>query len=87
MNRVKGQIKSGQFADFIALSDDYFRVPEAEIKAIESLLTVVNGEVVYGNGIFGPLAPPSIPVLPDWSPVIKVRDTTLIYSRKIKLRS
>ncbi|HHN8406379.1 TPA: amidohydrolase [Morganella morganii] len=68
----KGQIKSGQFADFIALSDDYFRVPEAEIKAIESLLTVVNGEVVYGNGIFGPLAPPSIPVLPDWSPVIKV---------------
>ena len=30
MNRVrKGQIKSGQFADFIALSDDYFRVPEA----------------------------------------------------------
>ncbi|CRL62502.1 amidohydrolase [Proteus penneri] len=68
----KGQIKVGQFADFIALSADYFRVPENEIKAIESLLTVVDGKIVYANGDFSSLTPPSIPVLPDWSPVIKV---------------
>lgn len=68
----KGQIKAGQLADFIALSADYFRVPENEIKAIESLLTVVDGKIVYANGDFSALTPPSIPVLPDWSPVIKV---------------
>ncbi|WP_311750944.1 amidohydrolase [Proteus columbae] len=68
----KGQIKAGQLADFIALSADYFRVPENEIKAIESLLTVVDGKIVYANGDFSSLTPPSIPVLPDWSPVIKV---------------
>lgn len=68
----KGQIKAGQLADFIALSADYFRVPENEIKAIESLLTVVDGKIVYANGAFSSLTPPSIPVLPDWSPVIKV---------------
>lgn len=68
----KGQIKAGQLADFIALSADYFRVPENEIKAIESLLTVVDGKIVYANGEFSSLTPPSIPVLPDWSPVIKV---------------
>ena len=54
------------------LSKDYFRVPEEEIKGIESVLTVVNGDIVYAAGSFGPLAPPAIPVLPEWSPVVKV---------------
>lgn len=54
------------------LSKDYFRVPEEEIKGIESVLTVVNGDIVYAAGAFGPLAPPAIPVLPEWSPVVKV---------------
>jgi len=47
-------------------------VPEEEIKGIESVLTVVDGNIVYAAGSFGPLAPPAIPVLPDWSPVVKV---------------
>ncbi len=69
----KGQIKvGGQLADLAVLSKDYFRVPEEEIKGIESVLTVVNGDIVYAAGTFGPLAPPAIPVLPDWSPVVKV---------------
>jgi hypothetical protein len=67
----KGQIKVGQLADLAVLSKDYFRVPEEEIKGIESVLTVVNGDIVYA-GSFGPLAPPAIPVLPEWSPVVKV---------------
>ena len=50
----------------------YFSVPEEEIKGIESVMTIVDGKVVYAAGHFTPLAPPAIPVVPDWSPVVKV---------------
>jgi hypothetical protein len=68
----KGQIKVGQLADLAVLSKDYFRVPEEEIKGIESVLTVVNGNIVYAAGGFSAEAPPAIPVLPEWSPVVNV---------------
>lgn len=68
----KGQIKVGQLADIVALSADFFSVDEEAIKWIESVLTVVGGKVVYGADEFDPLAPPALPVMPDWSPVIKV---------------
>ncbi len=68
----KGQIKAGQLADLAVLSADFFTVPEDSIKSIESVLTVVNGKIVYGAAEFTPLAPPAIPVLPDWSPVTQV---------------
>ncbi|WP_459500218.1 amidohydrolase family protein [Bacillus sp. C1] len=38
---IKGQIKKGQYADLSILSANYFRVPDEEIKRIESVLTVV----------------------------------------------
>ena len=65
----KGAIAAGQLADLAVLSADYFSVPEEEIKGIESVLTVVGGKVVYGAGEFAGLAPPPLPVMPDWSPV------------------
>ncbi|WP_151995547.1 amidohydrolase [Buttiauxella massiliensis] len=68
----KGRIKAGQLADLVVLSKDYFKVTEEEIKGIESVLTLVDGKVVYAAGMFTPLAPPSIPVLPEWSPVVNV---------------
>ncbi|WP_010485199.1 amidohydrolase [Pseudomonas sp. S9] len=68
----KGQIKVGQLADVIALSADYFSVDEEAVKWIESVLTVVGGEVVYASEEFSKLSPPSVPVMPDWSPVINV---------------
>ncbi|KAE9654969.1 amidohydrolase [Pseudomonas sp. PB105] len=68
----KGQIKIGQLADVAALSADFFSVDEEAIKWIESVLTVVGGKVVYGAGDFEDFAPPRVPVLPDWSPVVKV---------------
>ncbi|WP_413044415.1 amidohydrolase [Pseudomonas sp. YJ42] len=68
----KGQIRVGQLADLVALSADYFSVDEEQIKWLESVLTVVDGKVVYGSGEFDRLAPPSLPVLPDWSPVAMV---------------
>ena len=68
----KGRIREGMLADLVALSDDFFSVPEEDIKAIESVLTVVGGKVVYGAAEFTSLGPPPIPVLPEWSPVQKV---------------
>jgi len=67
---VKGRIAPGQFADFAVLSADYMSVPEEQIKGIESVLTVVGGEVVYAADRFDALAPPALPaVKPDWSAV------------------
>src|SRR5207249_3113820 len=65
----KGAVAPGQLADFVALTDDYFSVPEERIKSIESVLTVVGGKVVHANEEFSSHAPPPIPVLPEWSPV------------------
>ncbi|WP_160286699.1 amidohydrolase [Pseudomonas knackmussii] len=68
----KGLIKVGQLADLAVLSADYFSVEEEAIKRIESVLTVVDGRVVYADGDFERYGPPTLPVLPDWSPVAKV---------------
>jgi predicted amidohydrolase YtcJ len=65
----KGSITVGRFADLAALSADYLTVPEAEIKGIEAVLTIMDGKIVHGSGDFAPLAPPLPPVSPDWSPV------------------
>jgi hypothetical protein len=65
----KGAISVGQLADFVALTDDYFSVPEEQIRGIESVLTVIGGKIVHAKNEFTPHAPPSIPVLPEWSPV------------------
>jgi hypothetical protein len=59
----------GQFADFAALSDDYFTVEETQIKYLTSVMTVVNGRVVYADEEFKSLAPADLPVSPSWSPV------------------
>lgn len=66
---LKGQLKAGQLADFVVLSDDYFSVPEERIRQIVSHLTVVDGRIVYADGPFKPLDPPLPPAAPDWSPV------------------
>lgn len=69
---VKGRIAPGQFADFAILSADYFKVSEAEIKSIESVLTVTGGHIVFVAEPFAKLAPsPLPPVKPDWSPVAR----------------
>lgn len=51
----KGQIKVGQLADLAALSADFFGVEEEAIKWIESVLTVVDGKVVYAAAEFDKL--------------------------------
>ncbi len=65
----KGKIKAGFFADLAMLDRDYFSVPEAEIPAVTSLLTIVDGKIVFGDGTFKSFAPERLPVIPVWSPV------------------
>src|SRR5262249_40580145 len=65
----KGALAPGQLADLAVLSGDYFSIPDEDIKQLESLLTIVGGKVVYATEEFSKLAPPALPVSPDWSPV------------------
>jgi hypothetical protein len=65
----KGALVPGQLADFAVLSDDYFTVDEDSIRHLSSVLTVVNGRVVYAADEFETFAPPALPVSPTWSPV------------------
>ncbi|WEI17970.1 amidohydrolase [Acinetobacter proteolyticus] len=65
----KGALRSGELADLVVLSDDYFDVEDDEIQWIESVLTVMNGKIVYAGAEFKD-QDPSIPLAsPDWSPV------------------
>lgn len=66
---LKGQIRQGQYADLAVLSEDYFGVPEDRIRHLVSVLTVVDGRVVYADGDFRTLDPGLPPAMPDWSPV------------------
>ena len=65
----KGSIEVGKDADVSVLSADYFSIPAEEIKGIESVLTVVAGQAVYGAGEFSRYASKVPPVSPGWSPV------------------
>ena len=44
-------------------------IRDREIKGIESVLTVMDGKIVYAAGPFKDLDPAPIPVLPEWSPI------------------
>jgi len=68
---TKGTLAVGQLGDLAVLSADYFSVPDADISRIESLLTVVDGKVVFGAGPFSRHGPPPLLVSPNWSPVRK----------------
>jgi predicted amidohydrolase YtcJ len=65
----KGSIAPGQLADLAVLSADFFTVPEPEIRGIQSVLTLMGGHAVWAADGFSDLAPPELPVMPDWSPV------------------
>src|SRR5215475_9029177 len=45
----KGALAPGQLADFAVLTDDYLTVHCEDIKRIESVLTVVGGNIVHAT--------------------------------------
>ena len=67
--KLKGRIAEGQYADMVVLSNDYITVPENEISNIESVLTIVDGKIVFGAGSYKEFMPTLPPIKPDWSPL------------------
>jgi predicted amidohydrolase YtcJ len=50
-----GTLEVGKYADLIVTSKDYFTVPVDDIRSLTSVLTVVDGKVVYGDAEFAGL--------------------------------
>lgn len=46
-----GSIEVGKLADIVVLSDDYLNIEVEKIKMLESVLTIVDGKIVYRKGI------------------------------------
>lgn len=65
----KGTIAVGKLADLAALSADFFAVADERIQGLESVLTVVDGKIVYAAEDLAPHGPGPLPVSPGWSPV------------------
>ena len=42
-----GSIEANKSADLVVLSSDYFNMPDDQIRGLKSLLTIVDGEIVY----------------------------------------
>lgn len=64
-----GMIAPGHLADFVLLDRDYFEVAESQIKSVASVLTVMDGRVVYGAQDYRSLSPALPEILPTWSPI------------------
>ncbi|MCW3111243.1 MAG: Amidohydrolase 3 [Segetibacter sp.] len=69
LDKDRGVIKEGFLADIVVLSDDYLKVDGEQIKNIHSLLTILDGKIVYGEGDFKTIAPVQPKAIPAWSPV------------------
>jgi predicted amidohydrolase YtcJ len=50
MEEKIGSIERGKLADLAVLDRDYFTIPDAEIKKIRSVLTIVDGKIVHDAG-------------------------------------
>jgi predicted amidohydrolase YtcJ len=49
--KERGSIEPGKLADLVVIDRDYLTCPENEIRAIEPLMTMVGGKVVYSTGV------------------------------------
>jgi predicted amidohydrolase YtcJ len=47
MEEKIGTVEDGKLADLVVLDRDYFTVPEADIRKIRSVLTIVDGRIVH----------------------------------------
>jgi predicted amidohydrolase YtcJ len=69
LDKSRGTIKEGYLADLVVLSEDYLKVDSGKIKGIHSLLTILDGKIVFGEGEFKAIAPVQPKAIPSWSPV------------------
>jgi predicted amidohydrolase YtcJ len=67
----KGTLSVGKLADLAVLKEDYLIVPDNRISAMSSVLTIVGGRIVYGEGKYAALSSAAPKAAPDWLPVNK----------------
>ena len=48
--KLRGSIEAGKLADLTILSADIMKIPEADILKTRCVMTVINGEIVFGQG-------------------------------------
>lgn len=69
---VKGSLEPGKLADLVVLDRDFFSVPDNQLRKIESLMTIVDGDITYARGPFEEHDSEPLPeISPAWSPVAK----------------
>ena len=51
MEEKLGSIEVGKLADLAVLSDDYFAVPDEQIRRIRSVMTIVDGKIVHDAAV------------------------------------
>jgi len=44
-----GTLEAGKFADLVVLDRDYLQIPVDDVRKIQPVLTMVNGEIVFQN--------------------------------------
>src|SRR5215210_3302709 len=57
LDKDRGAIKEGFLADIAVLSDNYLQVDGEQIKNIHSLLTILDGKIVFGDAEYKSIAP------------------------------
>ena len=50
MEEKIGTIEPGKLADLVVLDRDYFAVPDADIRKVRAVMTIVDGKIVHGVG-------------------------------------
>jgi predicted amidohydrolase YtcJ len=55
MNRENdlGSIEKGKLADLVVLNNDYFSVSPADMRTVQSVMTVIDGDIVHDTGAIG----------------------------------
>ena len=48
-SNLRGRLEEGYKADLVVLNQDYFVIPIDQISKIKSVLTIVNGQIVYSD--------------------------------------
>jgi predicted amidohydrolase YtcJ len=48
--KLRGSIEAGKLADLTILSADIMKIPERDILQTRCVMTVINGEIVFGGG-------------------------------------
>lgn len=80
----KGCFEVNQLADFAVLSQDFFQIPEEDIRHLYAVMTVLGGDIVHASDEFTRFNPPLPPVSPGWSPttIINYPPQQMVYCVK-----